>query len=143
MRPLAFLLLISLFSCRRADSIPSDILAPEKMELVMWDMMRADQFNLDHVFSKDSTADRKAKSLELYRRIMALHEITQDEFRRSFYYYRARPELLRVVMDSLNRRSIYQLDVITPKLATDTIPTGTQPVTDTSPKRRIEALPLD
>jgi hypothetical protein len=143
MKPLAFLLLLFLFSCRRSDSIPSDILTPEKMESVMWDMMRADQFNLDHVFSKDSTADRKAKSLELYRQVMALHEISQDEFRKSFYYYRARPELLRVVMDSLNRRSIYQLDVITPKPADDTTSTGSQPVPDTSSNRRIEALPLD
>ena len=143
MRPLALLLFLSLLSCRRAGTIPSDILPPDKMESVMWDMMRADQFNLDHVFSKDSTVDRKAKSLELYRQVMALHEITQDEFRKSFYYYRARPELLRVVMDSLNRRSIYQVDVITPRLANDTSSAGSQPAPDTSSKRRIEALPLD
>ena len=141
MKPLVLLSILFLLSCRGVDNIPRDILPPDKMEAVMWDMMRADQFNLDHVFSKDSTADRKEKSLELYRQVMAVHKITQDQFRESFYYYRARPELLRVVMDSINKLSAYQLDVITPKLATDTSSSVPPVIPDTPAKTRIETLP--
>ena len=128
MRLPGILLLLVFFSCGRKDRIPADIIPPGKMEVLLWDFIRADQFNQDFIFSRDSLANRKEISLELYRKILAIHEVNQSAFRESFYYYRAHPALLRSVMDSISKRDEYILAPGVPKKITDTVSTGVTPV---------------
>lgn len=97
----AFLFLLN--SCESRDQ-PRGILPAEKMEAVIYDMMRADQFLGDFVLNSDSTLSREQESMNYYREILALHKIDQETFRESFYYYRARPGLLREIMDSIQKR---------------------------------------
>ncbi len=125
--PGIFLLAI-LVSCGSKDRIPSDILPPDKMETMLWDFIRADEFNQDYVFGRDTLANRKEISLEMYRKILAVHGVEQDEFRKSFYYYRAHPQLLRTVMDSVSKREEFILAPTVPKKIRDTISTGVTPV---------------
>ena len=120
-RLVRILLLSIFFSCGNTDGVPSGILPPDKMEAMLWDFMRADQFNQDYIFNRDTLANRKETSLDMYRRILAVHKVSQEEFRKSFYYYRAHPEILRTVMDSVSKRNEF---LLTP----DTVSTGVMPV---------------
>jgi hypothetical protein len=117
-----FFLVISLvmLSCGGRDRLPGGVLSEEKMEAVMYDMMRADQFLGDFVLSQDSTLVRKDESIRLYREILALHDIDQETFRESFYYYRSRPELLRSVMDSINKKDPIAIETNQPRPVLDT-----------------------
>ncbi len=124
-------LLIS--SCGRKEGAPSGILPADKMQALLWDMMRADQFIGDYVVNIDSSLSRKDESIGLYREILDLHRISQEEFRESFYYYRARPELMKVIMDSISKRKLHTVDPNIPQLAVDTLPTGEKPA-DTTKK---------
>lgn len=105
MRKLFFLLYavaILVFSCR--ESRPEGVLAFEKMRSVMWDMMRADQFMADHIFARDSLANKQLVSEEWYGKVLALHKISQEDFRKSYDYYSARPQLLKDLMDSISKQ---------------------------------------
>jgi hypothetical protein len=78
-------------------------LPPEKMEAVLWDLMRADKFLSDYVLNKDSTKKIDTESVNLYKQVFAIHNITGEQFQKSFAYYKAHPDLLKGIMDSLSR----------------------------------------
>src|SRR5688572_24002928 len=123
--PVFFILLIIFISCGKKDKVPSGIIPKDKMQAVLWDMMRADQFLGDYVFNIDTTRDRKLESISLYREILALHKISQDEFRESFNYYRERPAIMRVIMDSISKtKKLPTIDTSLPRPAIDSLPEG-------------------
>jgi hypothetical protein len=76
--------LFLLLSCTNKKDIPSGIIGREKMEQVLWDLMRADQFLGNYVFTRDSSKDRTKESLLYYERIFRLHQTNREEFERSF-----------------------------------------------------------
>ena len=104
MRISLLLIAASIFTgCRNTDRIPSDVIPKEKMQAVLRDMMRADQFLSDYVFSRDSTIKKDSTSIEYYSRIFAIHQISKKEFQRSFTFYKNHPAFLKTIMDSLSK----------------------------------------
>jgi hypothetical protein len=103
MRPALLILTagLLLFSCRGKDALPNGVLRPPEMKLVMWDMMRADQFLSDYVFSRDSSLNHYMESAKWYGDILAIHHVSQEEFRKSFNYYNTHPALMKDLMDSI------------------------------------------
>lgn len=99
-----FLLIITVvivIACNRGK-VPSGILPPEKMEAVLWDMMRADILVTNYMMTKDPTTVRDTAVTKLYHTIYSLHSISEEKFNKSFLYYKAHPELLKQVMDSIS-----------------------------------------
>lgn len=92
---------VSLAACNKKNAIPGDVLPQKKMQAVLWDMMRADQFLTDYVMNRDTTANRDTESIKLYRAIFAIHHISKKEFQRSFVFYNEHPALLKPIMDSI------------------------------------------
>ena len=66
----------------------------------MWDLMRADAYISDFVM-KDSSRNQKAESAMLYEQVFTIHSTTADIFKRSLEFYQSRPDLLKVIIDSL------------------------------------------
>lgn len=99
---LLYLGLLLIYSC--GDSRPKDVLSFNDMRAVMWDIMRADQFMGDFIFAKDSAANKTAVSAEWYGKVLALHGISQQAFKKSYQYYSAHPKLLKDLMDSVSKQ---------------------------------------
>lgn len=97
---LFFLLAIFFSACVRNDKIPKGIIAQNEMRKLMWDLMRADAYIADFVM-KDSTRNQKAESAILYEQVFTIHSTTPDIFKRSLAFYQTRPDLLKVITDSL------------------------------------------
>lgn len=93
-----------LAACNNKDRIPAHILSRQKMQAVLWDLMRADQFLGDFVLNKDSSVNRDTSSIRIYRQVFALHGITKNEFRESFRFYNDHPALMKVIMDSISAK---------------------------------------
>lgn len=70
------------------------------MRKLMWDLVRADAYIADFIM-KDSTRDQKAESAILYEQVFTIHSTTSDVFKRSLAFYQSRPDLLKVITDSL------------------------------------------
>ena len=93
--------MVFITGCKNKDIIPGNVLPPKKMQTILWDMMRADQFLADYVLNKDTTTDKKTESIKKYQQIFAINKITKEEFQRSFNFYTAHPALLKTIMDSV------------------------------------------
>lgn len=107
MRSRLFIITIILLfnACGTKNKVPGEIITQKKMQAVMWDIMRADQFLQDYVLNKDLTKNKTAESIKYYQQIFALHRISEKEFLKSFSYYRTHPYLLKTIMDSLSHES--------------------------------------
>ena len=67
-----------------------DILPQKKMQAVLWDMMRADQFLTDYVLNKDSSLNKITESLKYYQQIFAIHKIT-GRISEKFFFLQVAP----------------------------------------------------
>lgn len=123
-------MMVLLIACSTKDKVPGNVLPPAKMQAVLWDMMRADQFLSDYVLNRDTSTNKEKESIKLYSRIFTFHNISREEFKISFNYYRSHPKALQPLMDSMSKQSLAAptLPVLadTVKLA-DTLPQQVQP----------------
>ncbi|MBM3915613.1 MAG: DUF4296 domain-containing protein [Sphingomonadales bacterium] len=93
-----------LMVCCSDKKVPSGVLPPDKMQEVVWDMMRADQFVVGFVLPKDSSLQRETEKIKWYNRVLAIHKVSERQFKESFRYYQTRPDLMAVIMDSISRK---------------------------------------
>jgi hypothetical protein len=87
--------------CKRKNVVPSGVLVPQKMQAVLWDIMRTDQFLADYVLNKDTSLNKTIESLKYYQQIFAIHKISIEDFQNSFSFYKTHPVLLKTIMDSI------------------------------------------
>lgn len=119
-RILAFAFLVSVIGCNSGPNVPNGILPPKKMQHVMWDMILADGLIS---YSYDTMMRKPGKRQEIYGTVLRTHNLSQEEFRKSMQYYQNRPDLLKLVLDSLHQMSLRdtaQIILDTPKLVVDT-----------------------
>ena len=102
-RLVTVLFLINLLtSCSGKNKVPSDVLEPAKMEKIMWDMFRADEYVTSFIWKNDLAIDRVKESKKLYNEIFRIHNITKDKFEKSLSFYRTHPDLIKKIIDSLS-----------------------------------------
>lgn len=103
---LGSLLMLVLVACTNKDKIPNDVLPREEMEKVMWDMVQADRFSTQFL-ERDSVAkkDIKTENLKLYEKVFQVHKITREEFIHSFQFYLSRPDINKVLFDTMAARA--------------------------------------
>jgi hypothetical protein len=94
-----------MLGCTSREQIPETVLPPAKMEVVLWDLIRADQFASDYLLPGDTSLDNQPERVRLYQQVFAIHGITSEEFKRSFQYYQTHPSQLKLVVDSLYART--------------------------------------
>lgn len=92
---------VILSSCGGKNKIPSGVLKQKEMKLVMWDMIKADEFVRNFV-ARDSSKNKKEESIKLYEEIFSLHKTNKETFDKSLHFYQAHPDLYMGIIDSLN-----------------------------------------
>ena len=103
MRIFLFIILsVFVAGCIRDKKIPKGILSQNEMRKIMWDLLRADAYVADFIM-KDSTRkqDQKTESTILYDQVFNMHSTTRETFIKSRDFYESRPDLLKVITDSL------------------------------------------
>ena len=97
---LVFFCLIIFISCGNKNKIPPGILKPDKMQVVLWDVIKADAFTKEFI-KKDSSKDAVHENLKLQEEIFAIHHISKQDFYTSYDYYKSNPGQLKVMIDSI------------------------------------------
>ena len=95
-----------LFSCSDKNKLPKGILPKQKMQEVMWDMIRTGEFLNGFVLYKDTAIDKVAESQKWYNKVYQLHKITKTDFDRSYAYYQDHPVLMKELLDSLSKKQV-------------------------------------
>jgi hypothetical protein len=93
-----------LLSCGSKPKVPKGILPMPQMTDVLWDVMRADEM-VSLQYPLDTGTIRFDTSLILYRQIAKQRNTTQQQFRQSLQFYKDRPDLMQVIIDSLAGRA--------------------------------------
>ncbi|MDB5196251.1 MAG: hypothetical protein JWP88_621, partial [Flaviaesturariibacter sp.] len=83
---------------------PKNILPPEQMQKVLWDIIRADEW-VNFQAQTDSTLKRLPQSAALYQNVLQEHHTTENNFKVSFKYYEKHPELMKIVLDSIQAQA--------------------------------------
>jgi hypothetical protein len=94
------LLIVCTFSCK--SSAPKDVLSPQKMQAVLWDVMQADEM-AEYYSTSDSTFKELPKHVDYYQKVFMIHKISKEDFTRSLLYYQNHPSELKPILDSMQR----------------------------------------
>ena len=114
---------VFLFSCGNKNNIPKGILQPAKMQLVLFDVLRADNFVSEYV-KKDSAKKPEEEIAKLQRQIFAVHKISKEDFYKSYEFYKAHPDIMQPMLDSMisaSNRNKYQNTFGKPKILKDSL----------------------
>ena len=99
---LLFLILI-LASCGNKNGRSADVLPPDKMSEVLWDVIRVDAFTTSYI-KKDSTKNAAAENAKMQMKVFTDHHVTRESFYNSFAYYKKNPVQFKTILDSLVNR---------------------------------------
>jgi hypothetical protein len=100
-----FLILLTIFICScSGDAPPKDVMLPEKMEEVLYDIIRTDEW-VDFAVLQDSTFRKFSKRTALYDSVFRLHSINKEDYRKSIAFYQTRPDLLKEIFAGLRTKS--------------------------------------
>ena len=85
-------------------SVPDGVLPPEKMEKVMYDVVRADEM-VDFLRLSDSSWQPFARRTSLYDSVFGLHGIKKETFQKSLSFYQSRPDLLKDIIEGMQKKA--------------------------------------
>ena len=100
---LIFGILFLFYSCK--ESIPSVIIKPKEMQEILWDVLKADALSQQLVIN-DSTRSLADESVKLRGKVFLIHDVTEGQFEKSYSYYTRHPDIMRIMLDSLNAQQI-------------------------------------
>src|SRR5882757_6605031 len=95
-----FFLVIVLFTSCGKNKMSSDILKPDKMQAVFWDILRADAFTEDFQ-KKDSAKNANEENVKLQKQVFLIHNTSREQFYKSYDYYKQHPDLMKTLLDSI------------------------------------------
>ena len=87
-------------SCGNKEKIPDGILKPQKMQAVLWDVIKADAFTAEFI-KKDSAKNAASENLKLQQQIFAIHKVSKADFYNSYDYYKTNTVVFKKIVDSM------------------------------------------
>lgn len=103
------LLLTSMAACSPDQRLPKGIIPQNKMRLIIWDLIRADEY-INNFVARSNKVNLQNERWVLYEQIFKIHQVSQEQFRKSLSFYQARPDLFKVIADSLRQDERRVLD---------------------------------
>lgn len=120
---LLLFVILSFGACTNTTKIPEGIIAKPKMEVVLWDLIQADRFSTLFLLKDSSTKAIDLENIKLYQRVLQIHKISKEDFIKSYKFYLSRPDISKVIFDSIavkaerQREKIYNVDTAKKVLA--------------------------
>ncbi len=96
-----FVILCFIGSACRSKTKNEEVLGIDTMKVILWDMLRADEY-FTRLSIKDSTAVKRKEQIRLYEQVYAIHHLRKGKFDSSYRYYEAHPLQFKVLLDSLD-----------------------------------------
>lgn len=100
---LLLLLPLVFCACSATPSVPKDVLPPEKMAAVLYDVILADEM-VDFLQTSDSSFRQFTRRASYYDTVFQLHQVKKEGFQKSLKYYQGRPDLLKGILETLQKK---------------------------------------
>jgi hypothetical protein len=78
----------------------------------MWDMITADAW-MKQQFPIDSIVDSTKRNIALYNKVFSLNKISKEDYYASYNYYKAHPNEMKILLDSVAAFGIRKRDTLT------------------------------
>ncbi len=101
-----------LYGCSGQEQVPPRIIPPKKMELVLWDYLKADAYCSNYV-KKDTLQNDSMVNVLMQQKIFEHYHISKEDFYNSYQYYISHPTVMTAVIDSMvahQRKSVRLFD---------------------------------
>lgn len=95
------MILLFLVACSEKNKTPKGVLPPDRMEAVLADVLVADVYNNERIL-KDSSLLLPKENAAYFLKVFQLHNTTKNEFIRSYHFYLRRPDLFKLITDSVS-----------------------------------------
>jgi hypothetical protein len=89
-----------LVSCYSDNKVPSELIQPDEMKNVLWDVMSAQTW-ANEIVKKDSSANMTAEMKVLSQKVFEIHKIDSARFSKSYNWYIKHPLVLKPIFDSM------------------------------------------
>jgi len=87
------------FGC--ADKkIPKEVMQPNELKVIVWDMIAADEISSDEIIA-DTTIKLFGTSIKNYKKVLQIHRLSKEEFFKNLRYYEEHPDHQKVLYDSV------------------------------------------
>lgn len=96
--------LVILNSCSRSSRIPPDLLDQDRMSALLFDISMAEG-HVENAYFRDSAKSRDSILKIELDRVLLIHGVSQQVFLDSYRFYKSKPHLYKVMVDSLQARS--------------------------------------
>ncbi len=101
MRLYIFVVAIILFTaCKSDNEPPKGIIKPDKMQAILWDVIKANAFTNEFI-KKDSSKNLSEENVKLQQQIFTIHKVTKSDFYTSYDYYKSNAPLFKKMLDSM------------------------------------------
>ncbi len=94
-----FALCVFLVACA-SERTEKKHLPIDKMKLVMWDLIKAGEWEFQ-IVARDSMMRKKKEDIRLYAQVFSIHGLTREQFFESYKYYETHPVDYKILVDSL------------------------------------------
>jgi len=96
----SILVIIVSFLALACSSTPNNVLPVNTMKVVMFDMLKADDWYA-RIIVGDTLMQRVKEDIPLYEQVFAVHKLTKKQFFESYHYYESHPVAYKELIDSL------------------------------------------
>lgn len=83
-----------------SNPVPKDILTRGKMENVVHDLLKVDEY-LNNFVSRDTSVNIKKQRSIFYAEVFKLHGTDRKQFYTSYRYYQQHPDMQKALFDSV------------------------------------------
>ena len=98
-----WIVVMILSSCKTITS--HQVLPKHEMQYVIWDLLRANGLSQAELL-KMGKAESLLDDAKKYEQVFLSYNLTREDFLKSYAYYIARPDQLKVIMDSVSAMAI-------------------------------------
>ena len=96
-----FSLVVFTIACTNTTKAPKDVISKQKMEDILWDLIQADRFSTLFLARDSAEVNINLENIKLYQRVFQIHKISKDDFIKSYKFYLSRPDITKVIFDSI------------------------------------------
>lgn len=129
MRVFLFMLSAALLvACSNSTTVPGDIIPSQKMGIIIWQLIQSDEYVNKQLY-KDSLKKNSTEKMKIYQQVFDLNGTSLNEFKKSYQFYMAHPDITRVMFDSISARAgrqradMYKSQPAVVKIKPDTLKT--------------------
>lgn len=104
MKITVYICLIFIFIGCSKSPVPKDILAVDKMQKVVYELMQVDEY-LNSSVTEDTAVGIKMKRSIYYDQVFKSNSTNRKEFYTSYKYYQQHPDMQKILFDSLSAKT--------------------------------------